>query len=298
MKNSINASRISKVLLIILVVFSSCKKEEDVIGPPQIYIMSETGYVSGDTTMAAGEEIRLKVKMMKGDNNITNFTIDVFTESVQTYFDTGMNVGEIVWEGSFIKSLAPVEEWTFTVRDREGAYGQTSLTISLDTGIAYNPLHTYSALTLGAPDNDQQEGCFSVAGGGLYFHEEAAADTVIQSDIDLLYFYSAEDKNTIASPGANIEDGIFTVNPGSWTVVNTTRYYKTSLTADDFNSAENDSIIIANYEEGEAKRKAKKLLQNDIYTFKTQCGKLGILMVNEVTGTNEGSVNIDIKIQQ
>lgn len=296
-KKGINFISISMVLLVLVVVFSACDKDEDVIGPPTIDILAENGYVSTDTTMAAGEEINLKVKMVKGDNNITNFTIDVYTDLSQNYFDTGMNVGEIVWEGSFIKSLAPVEEWNFTVRDREGAYSSTSLTITLDTSSNYRPLHAYTGITLGAPENEDIEGCFSVASGSLFFHQEAAADTMIQSAVDLIYFYSDVDLNTIASAGANIEDGIFPVNPTTWSITNTTRYFKTSLTADDFNAAVNDSIILANYEEGDAKRKAKKLEANDIYTFRTQCGKLGIFLVNEVLGTTEGSINIDLKVQ-
>lgn len=297
MKKRIKFISISKILLIVLVVLSACDKEEDVIGPPWIDILAENGYVSADTSMAAGEEISLKVRMMKGDNNITNFTIDVYTDVTQNYFDTGMNVGEIVWEGSFIKSLAPIEEWTFTVRDREGAYSSTSLTITLDTNSAYTPLHAYTGITLGAPENEDDEGCFSVASGSLFFHQEAATDTMIQSAVDLIYFYSDIDMNTIASAGANIEDGIFPVNPTTWTITNTTRYYKTSLTADDFNAAVNDSIILANYEEGDAKRKAKGLESDEIYTFRTQCGKLGIFLVNEVVGTTGGSINIDLKVQ-
>ena len=131
----------------------------------------------------------------------------------------------------------------------------------------------------------------------MFYHQEAATDTMIQSAVDLIYFYSEVDLNTIASAGANIEDGIFPVNPTTWSITNTTRYFKTSLTADDFDAAVNDSIILANYEEGDAKRKAKKLAVDDIYTFRTQSGKLGIFQVNEVNGTTEGSLNIDLKVQ-
>lgn len=298
MKNQINPIRISKVLLIIILFISACSKDDDVVAPPSVILIQEAGYVSTDTTLAAGEEIRVKVKLEAGDLNITNFLIDVFTDEHQTYFDTGMNTSGLIWEGSFSRSLAPVEEWTFIVHDREGNSGSTTLTINLDTSSSYQSLTAYPSLILGGQDNDQAGGCVSTTDGSIYFHTDAAADTLIQASIDLLYFYIAGDENTIASPGANIDDGIFPVNPANWTIVNTTRYYKTGLAAEDFDTAVNDSIILANFNEGEAKRKAKNLDQDDIYTFKTQSGKLGIFLVNESEGTNTGFVNIDIKIQQ
>jgi hypothetical protein len=133
---------------------------------------------------------------------------------------------------------------------------------------------------------------------GTYFADEVAQDVILQEGVQMLYYYYGDDKNIIASPGANIEDGIFAVNPADWTIVNTSRYLKTSLSVEEFNQATNDSIILANYNEAEAKRKAKKLQVNDIYTFRTQKGKLGMFHVTEVVGAEEGTVNLNVKIQE
>lgn len=298
MKYQRKLSLLPKAILITLLLITACSKDDEVAVPPSISIIEETGYVSGDTMIAAGGEIHLKVLLEKGDQNITNFIIDVYGNDLQTYFDTGMNTSYLLWEGKFIKTFAPEEEWKFTVRDRDGNYSVTSLNIGLDTISNYHPLNTISALDLGAQDNLQAQGLFASSDYNTYFHHQAASDTSIQAEVDMLYFYSEEDKNTIASPGANIEDGIFAINPADWTIINTTRYFKTTLTVDDFSCAHNDSIILANYEEGEAKRKAKKLQEYEIYTFRTHSGKLGMFMVSEVVGTTEGLINIDLKIQQ
>ena len=260
--------------------------------------MDETGFISSDTYVPAGGELNFRIKLEKGDLNITNFLIDVYTDDVQTYFDTGMNTSYLVWEGSFIKTLAATEEWKFIVRDKKGNASSQSLMISLDTSVAYHPLKGYSSVIIGAPQNNDKEGCMDAETAELFFHADAATDTSLQALIDVLYFYDEVDNNTLASPGANIEDGIFPVNPGSWTIVNTTRYYKTSIEMFDFCEAVHDSIILANYEEGDAKRKAKHLQFQEIYTFKTQGGKLGMFMVNEVLGTEAGAINIDLKIQE
>ncbi|NQT76682.1 MAG: hypothetical protein HQ565_03135 [Bacteroidetes bacterium] len=286
-----------RIVIIIMMLNVACKKDNEVIVPPSIMIMNEQGYISSDTSIAPGSEIRLKVMMQKGDLNITNFLIDVYTDEMQHYFDTGMNVSYLEWQGIFIKTSAAIEEWKFIVRDRDGNSSSTSLMISLDTSGSYQPLQYYSPVLLGAQDNEQEGGCFNISDSSMHFHVQVAEDTALQSGIDLIYYYSPEDENTIASPGANIEDDIFTVNPANWTIKNTSRYIKISITPQEFLESMNDSIIIANYDEGEAKRKAKKLKKDDIYTFRTQDGRLGMFLVNEVSGTTDGSINISLKTQ-
>jgi hypothetical protein len=289
--------RLVIAMTMILFVAFSCKKSEENF-PPTITLLPGSGYVHSDTTLASGADIKLRVQMQKGDLNMTNFLIDVNTDSVSRYFDTGMNIEYLVWEGAFIKTLAPIEDWIFMVIDREGNATATSIKISLDTSAQFTPLLSYSPFDFGAQDNQQVGGCYDISDSSMYFHAAVAADTSLQKGIDMLCFYDDIDKNTITSSGANIEDGIFPVNPSSWTYINTTRYYETSLSVDDYNAATSDSILLANYDEGEAKRKAKKLAIDDIYTFRTESGRLGIFKVNAVNGTNEGNINISLKIQQ
>ncbi len=284
------------LLAMLIIISFSCKKTVEHL-PPDLVLVEENGYIFGDTILSSGSDIRLKVLMQGSDLNITNFLIEVYSDSVSRYFDTGMNTSYFVWEGIFIKTLAPVEDWNFIVRDSEGNAASTSIKISLDTNAQYTPLVEYGPVEFGAQDNQQSGGCFDIANNMMYFYQVVDADTSLQAGIDMLCFYDDIDKNTIASPGANIEDGIFPTNPANWESINTTRYMKTSLAADDFNNAINDSIIIANYDEGEAKRKAKKLKLDDIYTFRTQEGRLGIFKVNAVNGAQEGSVNISLKTQ-
>lgn len=281
---------ISMIMLLSL----SCEKSEENV-PPTIKLIAEQGYVHSDTMLAPGDDIRLKVQMQKGDLNITNFLIDVHTDTVSRYFDTGMNTAYIVWEGLFIKTPASLEEWKFLVYDREGNATATGISITLDTSTQYAPLTKFSPIDFGAQDNPQLGGCFDIADSSMYFHYDVAADPELQNKIEILCFYDDTDKATISSSGANIEDGIFPVNPAEWTNKNTTRYFKTALSADDFNSAVNDSIILANYDEGEAKRKAKNLAEDDIYTFRTESGKMGLFKVNAVTNGADGSINISMK---
>lgn len=285
-------------LFVILLFHSSCEKEENIMYP-DIYLINEDGYVSSDTNIAAGDEIRVKLELAKGDNNITNFLIIVDANGEESrYFDTGMNTPYLIWEGVFIKTLAEIEEWQFVAYDRKGNASSVWLNISLDTSGGYNMLIDHGQLSLGAQENAQDGGCYDIAEQKIYNHQLAAQDTSIQSGIDLIYYYrDIEDFHTIASSGANIDDGIFPVNPTTWDIRNTSRFLPASITAEDFNLATNDSIILANYNEGEAKRKAKNLSPGDIYTFRTQEGRLGMFMVENRNGTAEGNIVIKIKTQ-
>jgi len=275
----------------------ACQKDEE-HSPPLIRLIKETGYVHSDTNIAPGKEFRIKVLMQKSDLNITNFLIDVYTDSVSHYFDTGMNTTYIVWEGQFIKTLSPIEDWKLTARDRLGNASFTNISIGLDTSAAYQPLIEYSPINLGAQENTQKEACYDISDSSSYFYMDAAGDAGIQSGIDLIYYYyGIEDFNTIASPGANIEDGIFEISTTEWSIRNTTRFQKAVIDPDEFMQASNDSIIIANYDEGEARRKAKNLVTNDIYTFRTQSGRLGMFLVKEINGTTAGNVVIRLKTQ-
>jgi len=293
----IGSARVLGFMAVVLLILYSCKKDEDSF-PPTILLVQEDGYISSDTSLAAGSDIRMKVMISKGSLNITNFLIDVYTDSVSRYFDTGMNTEYLLWEGMFIKTLAPLEDWKFMAIDRDGNTTTTSINISLDPISQYNALISYSPTDFGAQDNVQFGGCYNISDSSMYFHHVVAADTSLQKGIDMICFYDEIDKNTIASSGANIGDGIFPVNPTDWTFTNETRYMESSMSIDDFNMAVNDSIILANYDEGEAKRKAKKLTADDIYTFRTGSGKLGMFKVNAVNGTGNGSINISLKIQQ
>ena len=171
-----------------------------------------------------------------------------------------------------------------------------SILIQNDSLAGPGPINTYTDIELGAQSNNSFGGCFSLYDQLVYFIGEAYN---IQEIIDMIYYFG-EDDQTMASPGANIEEGIFPdeYSPDTWLFRNTTRYIKTNLSPDEFNLIQNDSILLVSYIEGEGKRKAKELETGDIYSFKTQGAKYGMFLVSEILGSETGSVKIDIKIQE
>lgn len=283
-------------LLVIFIFMVGCTEKDEGGEGPVIQIIAGNDLISSDTIIAPGQLMQFNVSATKGNYNITNFLILVNGDSSQVYYDTGMNVVSFTWTGSFAKSFDDDEVWEFIARDRYSRSGMVSILIQSDSSAGPGPIFTYSDIQLGAQSNQNEGGCFSLNDQFVYFIDEAFNH---QELIDMIYYYG-EDNQTIASPGANIEDGIFPdeYNPKNWTYRNTTRYIKTNLSPEEFNMIENDSLLLVSYSEGDGKRKAKELVADDVYSFKSQGAKYGMFLVSEVLGTDLGSVKIDIKIQE
>jgi len=146
------------------------------------------------------------------------------------------------------------------------------------------------------------EGFYSLENELSYQISDAHA---IQESINLLYYYDflQDEDNVIASPGANIDASVFndaTYGPENWQVRNTTRFEKKSgeLTTDEFLSSANDSLILSHtFDFSSGKRKSKNLVAGDIYAFVTDENHRGLIHVVEVIGTDEGTVEFEIKMQ-
>jgi hypothetical protein len=275
--------------------FSSCEKTNET-GQPSIQLLKQDGFISKDTSLAVGTTMKFAIQAKGDEIDLTNFLIRTYADSLQIAYDTGLHAPALAWQGEFTKDFTPVQEWVFVIRDRYGNEDQTSITIKTDSSSNFTPLQTFSNIQLGAQDNGLGS-FFGFYPGTVFTHSQASADAEIQKIIDLVYYYFGEDENVIASPGANIESGVFPGDLSDWEYRNTARFLLADISIADFGNAQNDSIIIANYLPS-AKRKAKNLSADDIYTFQTQDGRLGIFKVKEIVGTSEGSVSVDIKVQE
>ncbi len=284
----------SFVLAVLLV---SCSSEDEPGVLPSIRLVADPGYIPGEAVVTPGTQMAFKLEMEEGSEKLTNFYIQVAAgaQAPRRYFDTAMHTGNLTWSGTFYKSPEPAETWSFIVRDRMGGENSISIDILADTGSVYGPVQEIGGIVMGAQENVEKGGFFSFSSQEVYFLEAAQEH---QQLIDMV-FYHGDDQLTIASPGANIEDGVFPENltPVNWPVRNTTRYIKTSLGAPDFIQVVNDSAMIALYIDAEGKRKAKDLTAGDVYVFRNQAGRLGLFLVNATDGTVDGTVNINVKIQ-
>lgn len=286
---------ISTIVLLMAGLLSTCRKD-DRQAFPTVRLVDGPEYIVADTSASPGSLLRFRVEMKGDEYEITNFLIGLTTDTFRTVFDTGVHAMNLEWEGSFFRGFYETERWQFIVRDRWGNDASASLNISLGAQSEFRPLEYLGNITLGAQENQEFGSFFSFQGNRDYELADCNASSSIQSIIDLVFYYG-DDLSTIASPGANIESGIFEGDLSAWEVRNTTRLMETQFSLELFDDFQNDSILIATYDESQAKRKAKALQENDNYVFRLPNERLGLFFVKELSEGPSGRIIIDVKLQ-
>jgi hypothetical protein len=279
----------------IFLILFSCTKDDGSQQAPTIRLLSKPGMISSDTTIAVGQLMTFSIAAVGGSSNLTNLIAlrEDGRGTSQRALDTSMNTPQFSITKTFTKNLDKKEFWTFIIRDRNLLSDSVSVIISLDTTSGFGPITYYEALIMSAQNESNPGSFFSFISGETYALDAASQN---QELINMVY-YLGEDDLTMASPGANIEPGIFDPNPATWETRRTTRYIAIDLPPGAFENAQNDSLLIASYTEGEGKRKAKYLGAGSTFSFQTQDLKYGIFRVIEVEGTDAGTIKLDIKIQ-
>ncbi len=275
--------------------FAGCEKKDSPAQPPSIQLLQVSGSISNDTTIGFGELMTFTINATHGSDNLTNLI--AFRSGTgltqQRVLDTSMNTPSFSVNKSFTKSPADTEYWTIVVRDKNRLSDSVSLVITRDTTTDYGPVRLIESVVMSA-QNLGALGSFFSFQTGVY---DLNAALQRQDETELLYYYYGEDENVIASPGANIESGVFDGDLENWTTRLTTRFTEISLPEEDFYAIENDSLLVAIYPEGGGKRKSKNLSAGKTFSFKTQDAKFGIFRVIEVVGQEAGTIEIDIKVQ-
>jgi hypothetical protein len=293
--------RFLNAILFFIILFVSCEEDDQIIRTdPSIHIVADPNYVSSDTIISVGQSFKVGVYAeSNGNDKLTNFI--AFLNGYR-YLDIGLYSETYSKEITITKGLEDIDNWEFVIRDFEGNKSSTYLTITKDPTVNYGEIDEFVNVQLGAQFNSVIGSFFSFSNGTVYNMEGAYN---MQENINMVYYYDDFDKleeNIITSPGGNIGDVAF---PGeyaisNWTTVNTTRYSreKLSINIEDFETAVNDSILIANsfaYESGG--RKTKFLKPGDLYSFVWD-NKTGIFKVVSTSGTTDGNIIVDIKVQK
>ncbi|MCF8298032.1 MAG: hypothetical protein K9J13_10845 [Saprospiraceae bacterium] len=284
-------------MLIIIAIFG-CEKEKTDYPPPTIEFITESGFVFNDTILEIGENFKIGIKASNPNVNLTNFIIRVQSDELETYLDSGMNTPNLHFERNITKGIKESEKWIFIIRDKDGKSAEVSINIIKDSSSAFGNIKYYANIEMGA-QNSSVGSFYSLTNDSVYTLSSAFAN---QNKIDLCYYYDFidTDENTIASPGANIDASVYTgANAlANWTSRRTTRFKVANISENDFLNANNDSLLIVSYGQSDGNRKAKNLKTTDIFSFKNNDGKVGLFKVNTITGTDAGTVNISIKIQE
>lgn len=286
------------ILIVILTTILGCEKEKTNYPPPSIQFITDSGFVYNDTVLALGETFKIGIIADNPNVNLTNFIIRVESDEFETYLDSGMNTKNIHFERNIVKGIKELEKWIFIIRDKDGKSAEISFNVTKDSSSAYGNIFYFPSVEMGAQNNSIGS-FYSLIEDSVYTLNQAFEN---QDKIDICYYYDFidTDENTIASPGANIDESVYPGANGlsNWTTRRTTRFKPAGITEAEFLNAHNDSLLIVAYGQSEGKRKAKNLQTGNIFSFNNEDGKIGLFRVNSVSGMDAGTVNISIKVQQ
>lgn len=283
-----NASRLFLLLFLMISMFS-CQKDETMHG--KVEILFQNSNISKDTSLQIGEAINFSVVASSENSNITFLGVRL---NHATVLDSGLNSSILIYKYSAIKSNLSNERWTFIVMNKNREKDSIVINIAKKESSNFNPINIYDNITLGAQNNCCYNGFFATSDGSILNYEQSLQNI---SKIDIIYCYYQDVQSTLSSPN---ETDISIIYSGiaTWAVKNETRYNLTSLSTADFDNANNDSLLITNYDVINAKRKAKNIQNNQVWAFKIQKGKFGLVKINNVETDVVGKINVSIKIQQ
>jgi hypothetical protein len=293
------------LLLILTLIFSSCKKED--LTPPTIRFIAERDFTYMDQTEPIGAQLKTAIIAEAGGSAITNFVITLKTANgTETALDSGLYSNLLTYTKNFTFDASDYETWTYKVTDKNGKTSSVSFTLTKDTSSTYGAFDFYPSVTLGCQDNTTTGNFLTLPGTHIYMHDSANS---VQQLVYLIAYYgsllSPPLAFTFSSPGET-DVPIFYPEINSWTTPkNEIRFKPDSLTISPavFDASLNDSLIISNYTSATVgKRKFKNALPGYVIPFQITVGpmaeKRGLIKVIAVNGTTAGSIEFALKIQR
>ncbi len=282
-----------------LVFFTSCSKDEDTQDlAPTINFVGGSGYISANATLDVNEDFKVGINAFSNTNSgakLTKLTITrVFNNNIVSQ-DTTFSLSTInLVINATANSQVGQEKWYFKVTDKDGQTKEVSFTITTVAGSG--PINTFTMKIMGAQGSSTGSS-FASIDGTVYSLANAKTNA---SKVDWLYFYGATNLATLAAP--NDADAIIVFSDptnglATWALRNATKFKKVT---DAINWADitTDDVIVAQTASGVTATKVNSLAANNVLAFITAGGKKGMIKVESISGTTDGTITISVKVQQ
>jgi len=297
--------RLSVVSIILILALAHCTKDDTTDQLPFILLKSGDEYTQAGERVPVGGQLRFGISAVGGGVAITDLRVKRIQDgAIITELDRGMYVatGGLDTLLIYTKSSAVEETWNFFIMNKNRDTSSVTITILLGDGSAYGPIYYYPSIKLGYPSNSEFEHFVDLKSGIVYSPENVAGH---EPDIDLaafFYYTSGKASPTLTCPAYPSAQTWYPVFE-SWSVKNSTLYdYKTVdndlVTPEQFDKAENDSLLVAGYTPQNVSGLCKFCYTGKIVPFKTASGKYGMIKVIRADEQDGGSMEIAVKIQQ
>ncbi len=287
--------------------FSGCKKDKE-NQPPTIGLKTGAAYTQDGAVIPVGHKLFFGIHAEGVSEAITNFTVKKYLDNgtIITVMDTGLFAETLDLDKIFYQNVEEKATWKFAVMDRNHMTAEISIVIYKDPNSTYGGIYYFPSITLGFQNNTTFGHFLNPFTPTVYFNDSATAH---QTDVDILCYYdNATTPPTPVLSSAGEMDNASTVAQTlypcivNWTLRNYTLWdisVDTSpIAVSDFNSAQNDSLLIVSYHDVWGKKKFKYATAGKIIPFKISAGKLGLIKVISADDTDTGKMEISLKIQQ
>jgi hypothetical protein len=292
------------IFIIIVGFITSCRQDEE-ISLASVILKTGVAYTAPGDVVSPGGKINLGVLASGAGSALTYLRIErIVGRDTSVQLDRGIYAGNEGYDQdfSFPKGSADSEIWRVLVMNADRDTASASIIVRKGEGVDYGPIHHFWPILVGMQNYAPTTSYLSLESGTVY---NAATVSGNEAAIDLVpYFYitSGLPSPTLTCPGYTSAVGYYPVI-NSWTVKNTTLFdYYTSdnglVTTAQFDAAMNDSLLVTAYNPSKVSGNCKYAYAGRVIPFKTQTGKYGMIKVLSADEQEEGTILLEIKIQQ
>jgi hypothetical protein len=291
-------------MIALLGVFTSCSNDEDA-APPVVKLTvtnATTTYEAGalvPVTVEVSSTVNLtslEFKFAKGTVGANSAVTKCTPEGFEPANPKGAKVnfkakttGSLVVDYSIqLPADAAAGELEVTVTATDENAKTTVATAKIKVGSLVN---TYTTKVLGAHENSNGS-FFASIDGTVYKVADAKTNA---AKVDIVYFYGATNKATLASPSDASVEAFTTYGVTTWSKRNKTLVKEVTLTAAEF-----DALTYATMDKvGTATTTLVNNLAKDKYVaFKSESGQFGVIKITNITEGTTGTIELTIKVQK
>lgn len=292
-------------LFILLAVFTQCTEEESTDHFPFILFKQGEGFVKDGDRIPVGGQMQFGLEAVGGGGAITYIRVKRITgNTIVTELDKGFFIakGGLDTVLTFPKGPSETESWNFFIMNEFRDTASVYMDIYLGDGSAYGEINYFPSITFSYPANSLFGHFLELDSGVAYSGANVSGREAEIEFASFFYYTSGNPSPTLTCPGYTSAQTYYPVF-AAWTVKNTITYdyYSTDndlVSPEDFNSAVNDSLLIAGYRPQNVSRLCKYCYTGKIIPYKTNGGRYGMVKVIRADETEDGTMEIGVKIQK